>query len=208
MAKKYPEDEFDRLPPTGRRGAHRQESAIGQRGAYVLIGIVALIAVLLVVGVINIIRTSFVDPEAQVQDPPAAESSEDPESPAPEETSAEVDRESVVVAVFNSSGVSGAGAKFAEATEATGWVVDEVGNYSSPDSTSTVYYTLPEHEVQAAALADELGIENIEESQEFSADLTVVIASDIAEQGPPASGDSEAGAGDDEAGALADGAQG
>src|SRR5699024_10890685 len=94
-------------------------------------------------------------------------------------------REAVVVAVFNGSGVTGAGAAFAEATEANGWVVDEVGNYQTPDSTSTVYYSSADQEVQAAALAEERGVEQIEESGDFSADLTVVIASDIAEQGPP-----------------------
>jgi len=184
----YPEDEFDRLPPTGRRGAHRRDDGIGRRGAYVLIGVVAVIAILLVVGVFNIIRTSFIDPEELVDDPPVAEETESPgEDPTEgaDDSVAAVDREAVVVAVFNGSGVTGAGAAFAEATEANGWVVDEVGNYQTPDSTSTVYYSSADQEVQAAALAEELGVEQIEESGDFSADLTVVIASDIAEQGPP-----------------------
>ena len=192
----YPEDEFDRLPPTGRKGAHRQESALSQRSAYVIIAIVALIAILLVVGVINIIRTSFHDPEAQVQDPPAATESASPgeeSSDESDETVAAVDRESVVVAVFNSSLVNGAATVFAEAVEANGWVVDEVGNYPSADTVSVVYYSTAENEVQAAALAEELGIEEIQESTDFSADITVVIASDIAEQGPPgAEGDGAA----------------
>lgn len=187
----YPEDEFDRLPPTGRRGAHRRDDGIGRRGAYVLIGVVAVIAILLVVGVFNIIRTSFIDPEELVDDPPVAEETESPgEDPTEgaDDSVAAVDREAVVVAVFNGSGVTGAGAAFAEATEANGWVVDEVGNYQTPDSNSTVFYSSADQEVQAAALAEELGIEQIEESGDFSADLTVVIASDIAEQGPPDTG--------------------
>lgn len=185
----YPEDEFDQLPPTGRRGAHRREGDTGQRSAYAIIGVVAVIAILLVVAVFNIIRTSFVDPEEQVAEPPAAEQTESPgEDPTEDgdDSIAAVDKDAVTVAVFNGSGVTGAGAAFAEATEANGWNVDEVGNYQTPDSTSTVFYTSPDQEVQAAALADELGIEQIEESTDFSADLTVVIASDIAEQGPPA----------------------
>lgn len=191
----YPEDEFDRLPPTGRRGAHRRDDGIGTRGAYVLIGVVAVVAILLVVGVFNIIRTSFTDPEEQVAEPPAAEQTESPgEDPTEDadDSVAAIDREAVVVAVFNGSGVTGAGAAFAEATEANGWIVDEVGNYQTADSASTVYYSTADHEVQAAALADELGIEQIEESADFSADLTVVIASDIAEQGPPGADDETA----------------
>lgn len=192
----YPEDEFDRLPPTGRRGAHRRDDGIGKRGAYVLIGVVAVIAILLVVGVFNIIRTSFTDPEEQVAEPPAAEQTESPDEDPTEDADdsvAAIDREAVVVAVFNGSGVTGAGAAFAEATEANGWIVDEVGNYQTADSASTVYYSTADQEVQAAALADELGIEQIEESADFSADLTVVVASDIAEQGPPgADGETDA----------------
>lgn len=196
----YPEDEFDRLPPTGRRGAHRRDDGIGRRGAYVLIGVVAVIAILLVVGVFNIIRTSFIDPEELVDDPPVAEETESPgEDPTEgaDDSVAAVDREAVVVAVFNGSGVTGAGAAFAEATEANGWVVDEVGNYQTPDSNSTVFYSSADQEVQAAALAEELGIEQIEESGDFSADLTVVIASDIAEQGPPDTGGGTAAPEDD-----------
>ncbi|GAA4516759.1 LytR C-terminal domain-containing protein [Brevibacterium yomogidense] len=186
----YPEDEFDRLPPTGRRGAHRRDDGIGRRGAYVLIAVVAVVAILLVVGVFNIIRTSFSDPEEQVA-PPAVEQTESPDEDPTEDADdsvAAVDREAVVVAVFNGSGVTGAGAAFAEATEANGWIVDEVGNYQTPDPSSTVYYSTADQEVQAAALAEELGIEQIEESGDFSADLTVVVASDIAEQGPPDAG--------------------
>lgn len=196
----YPEDEFDRLPPTGRRGAHRRDDGIGRRGAYVLIGVVAVIAILLVVGVFNIIRTSFIDPEELVDDPPVAEETESPgEDPTEgaDDSVAAVDREAVVVAVFNGSGVTGAGAAFAEATEANGWVVDEVGNYQTPDSNSTVFYSSADQEVQAAALAEELGVEQIEESGDFSADLTVVIASDIAEQGPPDAGGGTAAPEDD-----------
>nr|WP_232483515.1 LytR C-terminal domain-containing protein [Brevibacterium yomogidense] len=144
----------------------------------------------MVVGVFNIIRTSFSDPEEQVA-PPAVEQTESPDEDPTEDADdsvAAVDREAVVVAVFNGSGVTGAGAAFAEATEANGWIVDEVGNYQTPDPSSTVYYSTADQEVQAAALAEELGIEQIEESGDFSADLTVVVASDIAEQGPPDAG--------------------
>ncbi|WP_051297328.1 LytR C-terminal domain-containing protein [Brevibacterium album] len=191
----YPEDEFDRIAPTGRRGAHRREAEPGQRGAYVIIAVVAVIAVLLVVAVVNIIRTSFSNPEENVAEPPAAsepaepggeEDAEVPGEEATDEASAEVDKTTVTVGIYNGSGVNGAGAAFGEAASAQGWSVDDVVTYSTPDSTSTVFYSAPEYEAQAAVLAEELGIESIEESAEFPQDITAVIASDIAEQGPPA----------------------
>jgi biopolymer transport protein ExbD len=183
----YPEDEFDRLPPTGRRGAHRQESTLSQRSAYVLIAIVAIVAVLLVVGVVNIIRTSFHDPEEQVQEPPAATETDSPGEDGTDEgedATAEVDKESVVVSIQNISGVNGAAAAFQEAIEANGWTVQDVGTLSSPESVSTVYYSAREHEAQAAALAEELGVEQTEESAEYPGDLTLVLASDLAADGP------------------------
>ena len=183
----YPEDEFDRLPPTGRRGAHRQESTLSQRSAYVLIAIVAIVAVLLVVGVVNIIRTSFHDPEEQVEEPPAATETDSPGEDGTDEgedTTAEVDKESVVVSIQNISGVNGAAASFQEAIEGNGWTVEGVTTGSSPESMSTLYYSDPEHEVQAAALAEELGVEQIEESAEYPAELTLVLASDLAADGP------------------------
>lgn len=186
----YPEDEFDRLPPTGRRGAHRKETGAGMRGAYVVVAVAAVVAVLLVIGVFNIIRTSFKDPEDQVAEPPVAEETESPGEESGEETeeaAPEVDKSEVSVAVYNGSGVNGAGATFSEAVEANGWTLAETATYATPDSTSTVFYTSPDHEAHATALAAELGIEQVEESAEFTADVTAVITSDIAEQGPPGS---------------------
>lgn len=186
----YPEDEFDRLPPTGRRGAHRKETGGGMRGAYVVIAVIAVVAVLLVIGVFNIIRSSFSGPEEQVAQPPAAEETESPgEEPAEETEEAvpEVDKTEVSVAIYNGSGVNGAGAEYSEAVESNGWTIAETTTYATPDTTSTVFYADPAHEDHATALAAELGIEQVEESAEFTSDLTAVITSDIAEQGPPGS---------------------
>jgi len=185
----YPEDEFGRLPPTGRRGAHRKETGSGLRGAYVIIAVTAVVAVLLVIGVFNIIRTSFTNPEEQVAETPAAEETDSPgETPTEEteEAAPEVDKGEVMVAILNGSGMTGAGAEFSEAAEANGWTLAETGNYATPDTTSTVFYASPDHEDHATALAAELGIEQVEESADFTADVTAVITSDIAEQGPPA----------------------
>ena len=186
----YPEDEFDRLPPTGRRGAHRKETGTGMRSAYVVIAVAAVVALLLVIGVFNIIRTSFKDPEDQVAEPPVAEETESPGEESEEETeepAPEVDKSQVTVAIYNGSGVNGAGATFSEATEANGWTLAETTTYATPDSTSTVFYANPDHEDHAKALAAELGIEQVEESADFTSDVTAVITSDIAEQGPPGS---------------------
>ena len=80
--------------------------------------------------------------------------------------------------------MNGAAAAFQEAIEGNGWTVQDVGTLSSPESVSTVYYSAPEHEAQAATLAEELGVEQIEESTEYPAELTLVLASDLAAEGP------------------------
>ncbi|WP_291794854.1 LytR C-terminal domain-containing protein [Brevibacterium sp.] len=207
----YPEDEFDRIAPTGRRGAHRREPESGQRGAYTIIAVVAVIAVLLIVGVVNIIRTSFSNPEDNVAEPtPAATQSEEPEgeeSPtdeASDPSEAEVDRSSVSIGIYNGSGVNGAGSAFADAATAHGWTVSDIVTYATPSTTSTVYYSAPEYEAQAAVLASDLGIDSIAESGEFPEHITAVITSDIAEQGPPEV-EGDAGA-EDDAGAQDSGA--
>lgn len=185
----YPEDEFDRIEPTGRRGAHRRDTGKpAQYGALALIAVVAVIAVLLVIGVVNIIRSSAGSPEEKVAEPAATQSA----SAEPEETetaavepATDEEKAQTTVAVLNSSGVSGAAAKYGDAAAAAGWSVSELGNYQDTGSTSVVYYKDPEDEKIARALGADLGIAEVEESEEFAADVTAVIASDIAEDEPP-----------------------
>lgn len=202
---RYPKDEFDDLPPTERKGAHRRSSGrLSQGGAVALVAVLAVVALLLVFGAFNIIRQAATDPEDQVAEetqPPEETASEEPE---PEETSVDVVEKTAFVSVLNGSGVSGAGSAFSEAVEEAGWTLSQVGNFATPDTVSSIHYSDPDFELEAQALGDLLGVEEIIESTDFDDDITVVICSDIASDGPAGAG----GGGSDAAGAEADDAAG
>ncbi len=176
-------DEFDDVQPGRRGGAHRQEAAAKSNvGAIALVIVLALVAVLLVVAAINIITSSMRDPEAKVAEPAPTSSAQ--ATPSPTESEVSVVDSSLTVDVLNASGVSGAAAKFSKAVEKKGWELGTVGNHSSPRSDSVVFYQSEANSAQAQLVADALGIEATEQSDEFSSDLAVVICSDIASRGP------------------------
>lgn len=194
-------DEFDEIEPGRRSGAHRQESAAHSNvGAIALVVVLALVAVLLVVAAINIITSSMKDPESNVGE--SGSDSSASAKPSPSESEVSVADSSIKVDVLNGSGVSGTAKKFSDAVEKKGWTIGKVGNYSTNLSTSTVYYKGEDNASQAKLVADSLGIEATEASEDFTSDVTVVICSDIAERGPePSSGAS------DESGADGGGSQ-
>lgn len=190
-----PENEGDL--ETGRRsGAHRQESAAKSNvGAITLVIILALVAVLLVVAAINIITSSMKDPEANVAEPGPSETTS--ATPTPTETEVSVVDSSLKVDVLNGSGVSGVAKKFSSAVEEKGWTLGKVGNYSTARKDSVVYYLDEKDAAQAKLVAESLGIEATEQSGDFTADLTVVICSDIASRGPEPSSDAPTGESDE-----------
>ena len=91
----YPKDEFDDLPATGRKGAHRRDGGpTSQAGALALIAILAIAALLLVFGAINIIRTSAGDPEEKIAEPTAT--AEPTSEETTEEPSVDIDAVGIV----------------------------------------------------------------------------------------------------------------
>jgi flagellar basal body-associated protein FliL len=186
-------DEFDEIEPGRRSGAHRQESAASSNiGAISLVIVLALVAVLLVVAAINIIFSSMGNPESKIADPPASEASESTSAePSPSESEVSVADDSITVDVLNGSGVAGAAKNFSEAVEEKGWTLGQVGNYSTNLTDSTVYYQGEDNAAQAKLVAESLGVSATEASEDFDADITVVICSDIADRGPEPSEGSE-----------------
>src|SRR5699024_10759209 len=183
-------DEFDEIEPGRRSGAHRQESAASSNiGAISLVIVLALVAVLLVVAAINIIFSSMGSPESKIADPPASESTS--AEPSPSESEVSVADDSITVDVLNGSGVAGAAKNFSEAVEEKGWTLGQVGNYSTSLTDSTVYYQGEDNAAQAKLVAESLGVSATEASEDFDADITVVICSDIADRGPEPSEDAE-----------------
>lgn len=179
---KYPRDEFDDLQPTGRKGAHRRGGPISQGGAIALIAVLAIAALLVVFGAFNIIRQSASNPEENVAETPAATEGAEPTEEETTDPAVDVVDKTAEVHVLNGSGVTGAAAKFREHLESNGWNVTDVGNHSTNESSSVVYYSDDEYEMQAGALAAELGVESVEKSAEFPGQVTLLITSDIAEK--------------------------
>ena len=177
---KYPRDEFDDLQPTGRKGAHRRGGPISQGGAIALIAVLAIAALLVVFGAFNIIRQSASNPEENVAEPPAATEEAEPTEETSDPAVDVVDK-TAEVHVLNGSGVTGAAAKFREHLVSNGWNVTDVGNHATNESSSAVYYSDDEYEMQAGALAAELGVETVEKSTEFPGQVTLLITSDIAD---------------------------
>lgn len=178
----YPRDEFDDLQPTGRKGAHRRGGPISQGGAFALIAVLALAALLVVFGAFNIIRQSTSNPEEVVAETEAPAEESEPSDEPTDDPAVDVVDKTAEVHVLNGSGVTGAAAKFREHLEMNGWNVAEVGNYSTSETTSAVYYSDDEFEMQAGALAAELGVETVESSTEFPGQVTLLITSDIADK--------------------------
>lgn len=170
-----------------RSGAHRERrGSATPAGSVAFIVILALVAVVMIVGVFNIIRLSTMDPENSVAEPPA-ETSSAPADATPSATPAEVEKTATVV-VLNGTGTRGLAAQFAETLQSDGWQVAETGNYSTAESKSTVFYSKEEFKAQAEALAETIGAPGTELSQEFPTDITVVICSDLADSQPTPTG--------------------
>lgn len=179
-------DEYDDVEPGRRSGAHRQDSAATSNvGAIALVIILALVAVLLVVAAINIITSSMRDPESNVAVPGTDATASATPSPSASEVS--VADSSLTVDVLNGSGVSGVAREFSTVVEEEGWTIGQVGNYSTARSDSVVFYQSESDAAQAQLIADAVGIGSIEQSNDFTADLTVLICTDIAERGPQSS---------------------
>lgn len=175
---KYPPDEFDSITPSGRKGAHRRQAAgLSQAAAISLVAVLAVVALILVVGVVRIINSSTTNPEEQVAEPAATE------TPTPKETSVNVNEYSATVQVLNASGVAGAEDEVAKTIENGGWSDVKVELGRSSKSTSIVYYK-EGFEDEAKALADLVGAEQLESSDKFSTDITLVLNSDIANNLP------------------------
>lgn len=86
---------------------------------------------------------------------------------------------SLPLAVLNGTSTSGLAAGAAEALEASGWTVDEVGNYAGDEIPTTVLYPEDEQQVTAEAVADDLGVGDVTPSADVDV-LTVVLGPDYA----------------------------
>ncbi|MCQ9369076.1 LytR C-terminal domain-containing protein [Brevibacterium sp. 50QC2O2] len=207
MTHQYPEDEFDNLQPVSKKGAHRRPAGpLSQGAAITLVTVLAIVALLLVGGTINIIKRSAGDPETVAEQGAAADATQGDdgkdgdgkdeksqggsassaptsgESSEPTATGdSDVDKSDIEVGVFNASGKTGAAAKLKSTLENRGWTVTSTGNQSSASKSTTVYYKESSNEEAAQTLAEEIGATETKQSTRFSTDLAVLLCTDLAE---------------------------
>lgn len=185
----YAPDEFDEVPAdSAHRGVYRAAApakAVSRRttGAVILAGALAL-----VLGALMFIyQPRSAAPEAQsestqsepVASASAAASSGSSGSSATEQAGASAQASAdpsadpeITVGVYNSGQDAGAAA---QTLAAQGWTVSEVGNWSGPAvQEGTVYYRSGA-EAQARRVAQALGVTAVRASEEWSAQVTVVL---------------------------------
>lgn len=192
----YPDDEFDHIEKSDRRGAHRAAGGpISQGAAVALISVLAIVALLLVVGAVRIISQSGTNPEDQVaasagDDEGTSQTAQASSSAKPSETGSSdssgdsVDKSGLTVGIYNASGTTGAAAKYSSALKDSGWTIGKSGNYSYSGSTSVIFYSKNSQEDAAKALAKEVGAESVKKSSRFSVDLALVLCSDLSDKTP------------------------
>lgn len=181
----YAPDEFDEVPAdSAHRGVYRAAApakAVSRRttGAVILAGALAL-----VLGALMFIyQPRSAAPEAQsesTQSEPVASASATASSgsSATEQAGASAQASAdpeITVGVYNSGQDAGAAGAAAQTLTAQGWTVSEVGNWSGPAvQEGTVYYRSGA-EAQARRVAQDLGVTAVRASEEWSAQVTVVL---------------------------------
>src|SRR5699024_1731993 len=86
------------------------------------------------------------------------------------------------VQVLNSTTIAGMAARASNELESDGWNVSNTGNYGSSITTTTVYFSNPDLESTAEAIAEDLGTGRAKQSTGFATDLTVVLATDFSDR--------------------------
>ncbi|WGW12599.1 LytR C-terminal domain-containing protein [Saxibacter everestensis] len=155
--------------------------------ARVFVAIVALVAILLGVAVFNIVRSG----QAGVDDTVAESTATPSKGAEPKETETATDKatdeateeakdvdKTVSISVLNSTSQKGLASTVAKRLKDDGWKAPSTGNYRSSVTTTTVYYVSDDLRDTAQAIADALGSSEIQESRDFNAKITVVVASD------------------------------
>lgn len=186
----YPVDEFDDLTPASKKGAHRKPSGpLSQGAAIALVTVLAIVALVLVAGTVNIIQRSSTNPEkqddaAQVQESDVAGGTPTPKAKKSSKAvdAAPVKRGDFDVHVLNASNKTGAAASLKDKLEGKGWNVTDTANESDSSKTTTVFYSQKDNKAAAAKLAQDIGGKptDIKQSDRYDVDLAVLLCSDLA----------------------------
>lgn len=104
-------------------------------------------------------------------------------------TDATIDPESIpedtTVGVLDATSTDGRADSVAQSLADAGWVTGVTGNAASPYDTTTVFYSSPEYESAAVAIADELGVQDTSETTVdlSGSPVTVIVGSDADDLG-------------------------
>jgi len=182
----FDRDRFDDLPADlDRVGAHRAEKRPG-RGWIAFAWAALATGVLVGAGVVylGVANDSFqfVNPSssttAQAEEADTATPTATP-SVTPLTDPSQVDPSVTTITVLNGTATAGLAGSASEALESAGWVVGTQGNASERVATSTVYYAAEVDEPAALGLAQQLGIDDVEQTDAFpGAALTIVLGAD------------------------------
>lgn len=196
MPQQYPPDEFDGITDSDRRGTHREKSArLGGVSSIVFVSIVVVVVVLLGIAVVNIVnsgkagpsdqsaiagssKTSAADKSAGSGKSGSGKSGKSSKGAKKSKSPAAPVDKSQAVQVLNSTSTAGLAASASEVLRGDDWTVGTVGNYRSPEETTTVYYRSADLKSTARAVAKALGVTATEQSTKFNADVTVVLGPD------------------------------
>ena len=190
----YPEDRFDRLPATGRVGAHRVTARPRYVWQFVVAGALAVV-LLVTIGIVSIHSFFGSDTSLNVGGGTAVEPS----------VKAQIDPEATI-AIFNANEDRSLATNLANTIAAEGWGQVQFTENVTDIPISAVFYRDPADEAAALGLAEKLGGVSIyvtEDYAEYDSRLIVLLGPDYA--GPGLGGPAveepvpEEGAGVDEA---------
>ncbi|WP_058234888.1 LytR C-terminal domain-containing protein [Devriesea agamarum] len=170
----HPPDEFDfEAQQTRHQGAHRAEEPFWRRNlVYLIVGAVALIAVLALVISLIVTGGGVGDKGSQPSaEPTAAGPSGSPtHNPQPP---AAVDK-TLKVRVLNGSGISGLAGDWKRSLQRSGWTNVGTGNSANRQQDPIVFYKNEANRGAAEALAQEVGAGQPQQSSDYESPITFI----------------------------------
>lgn len=185
----YPPDQFDReAATTAYHGAHRAEEPFWKQNL-VYIAIIAAALIVLFALLFALGRGGGGGEEQATQSPSASEtatpsqpSAEPTEESPSEEPPAEPDR-GVNVTVINAGGINGLAGSWRDTLEGSGWTDVSVATADERAEQPRVVYRDEADRATAQALAEEVGVGEPEQSDEFDGPITFVATEEPSGEG-------------------------
>lgn len=187
----YPPDRFDdEADAAAFHGAHRAEEPFWRQNlVYIVIIAAAFVLLLVLLFLIGGMGRDGDDRADDPTTPAASETSEDaPAEEGPEEEPAAEPDQSTPVLVVNAGGINGMAGAWSDSLEGDGWEDVSVTTADNVQQEPVVFYRDEEDADTARALAEQVGVEEVRQSDEYEARITFVA---VAEPGGDEDGGGE-----------------